>query len=59
MNKKDKELLQFYEQGFRDGATSVLKNLDRLIPSYLTDSWKHKLYSKKRELEELFKKRKK
>jgi len=58
MNKKDKELLQFYEQGFRDGATSVLKTLDFIIPSYLTDDWKSKLYSRTREIRKLWEKKK-
>ena len=45
----DKELLQFYEQGFRDGACKVLKELDRLISSYLTDVWKRELETKLRQ----------
>ena len=55
MTKLNKEYLKFYEQGFRDGATIVLKTLRSLIPSYLTDWWKHELYQKLRELEKILK----
>ena len=55
---KNKEALQLYEQGFRDGATTVLRTLDRLIPSYLTDWWKHELNGKLKNLKELWRKRK-
>uniref|UniRef100_A0A6H1ZW67 Uncharacterized protein n=1 Tax=viral metagenome TaxID=1070528 RepID=A0A6H1ZW67_9ZZZZ len=55
---KHKEALQLYEEGYRSGATCVLKHLDKLIPSYLTDVWKRELQSKLNELKEIWQKRK-
>jgi len=58
MKNEKRQIILFYEQGIRDGASIVLKALDELIPSYLTDIWKRELILKTQVLKRILNKKK-